>query len=43
MKKMTLQSFVEYISRYENKIAYRYLIDGNVREKTYRQITLLRM
>lgn len=39
MKKMTLQSFVEYISRYENKIAYRYLIDGNVREKTYRQIT----
>lgn len=39
MEKLTLKNFVEYISRYESKVAYRYLVDGNIEEKTYKQLT----
>ena len=39
MKRMNLQSFTEYISRYEDKTAYKYLDDGEIKEKTYRQLT----
>lgn len=39
MEKLTLKNFVEYIARYENKIAYRYLVDGTIVEKTYKHLT----
>ena len=39
MERMTLQNFTEYISRYEDKIAYKYLVDGEIKEKTYTQLT----
>lgn len=39
METMTLRDYVEFISHYEDKIAYRFLLNGNVTEKTYRQLT----
>ena len=39
MERMTLQNFNDYISRYEDKVAYRYLEDDEIKEKTYRQLT----
>lgn len=39
MEKMTLKNYVDSISQYEDKIAYRFLSYGNVTEKTYRALT----
>ena len=39
MERMDLQNFVEYISEYDSKIAYKYLADGEIKTKTYRQLT----
>ncbi|MBQ3784324.1 MAG: AMP-binding protein [Lachnospiraceae bacterium] len=38
MKKRTFDSFVSYIEKYGNKPAYRYLQDGEVKEKSYEQM-----
>ncbi|MGN0649637.1 MAG: AMP-binding protein [Oscillospiraceae bacterium] len=38
MEKMTMKDFVGYIAQYGDKTAYRYLINGEVAEKSYRQL-----
>lgn len=38
IKKRDFQEFIEYISEYEDKTAYRFLVDGEVKEKTYREL-----
>lgn len=35
----TLNDFIEYISAYGDHIAYKYIVDEQVNEKTYRQFT----
>ncbi len=39
MNRMTLQELVNHISEYDSKIAYKYLDNGEIRTKTYRQLT----
>ncbi len=38
MEKMTFKDYVELISQYGDRIAYKYLTYGNVTEKNYRQL-----
>ena len=39
MNRMTLLELVNHISEYDSKIAYKYLDNGEIRTKTYRQLT----